>query len=114
MAGGTKERIMETALELFAQSGYLGTSMNDIAKQLGITKAALYKHYNSKQEILNRIVEQMKRIMNERKNTKCRKQNLKALQKPIYIRRLKKFVCIVWHSFGIGQRKNFLPVFVKC
>lgn len=43
MAGDTKERILETALELFAQNGYLGTSMNDIAQQLGFTKAALYK-----------------------------------------------------------------------
>ena len=54
MAEGTKERILRTALELFAQNGYLGTSMNDIAKQLGFTKAALYKHYTSKQEILDR------------------------------------------------------------
>ena len=59
MAGDTKERILETALELFAQNGYLGTSMNDIAQQLGFTKAALYKHYTSKQEILDRIVEHM-------------------------------------------------------
>lgn len=59
MARNTKERIMETALELFAEKGYLGTSMNDIAKQLGFTKAALYKHYASKQEILDRIVERM-------------------------------------------------------
>ena len=51
MAGETKERILEAALELFAQSGYSGTSMNDIAKQLGITKGALYKHYTGKQEI---------------------------------------------------------------
>lgn len=43
MSGDTKERILETALELFAQSGYLGTSMNDIAKRLKITKGALYK-----------------------------------------------------------------------
>lgn len=66
MAGDTKERILETALELFAQSGYLGTSMNDIAKQLGITKAALYKHYTSKQEILDRIVERMNEMDYER------------------------------------------------
>ena len=59
MAGDTKERILETALELFAQNGYPGTSMNDIAAQLGITKAALYKHYAGKQEILDRIVERM-------------------------------------------------------
>lgn len=66
MAGDTKERIMEKALELFAQSGYLGTSMNDIAKQLGITKAALYKHYTSKQEILDRIVDRMNEMDYER------------------------------------------------
>lgn len=59
MAGNTKERILEVSLELFAQNGYLGTSMSDIAKQLGITKGALYKHYRSKQEILDRIVERM-------------------------------------------------------
>ena len=66
MAGDTKERIVETALELFAEKGYLGTSMNDIAKQLGFTKAALYKHYTSKQEILNRIVERMNEMDYER------------------------------------------------
>ena len=66
MAGDTKERIVETALELFAEKGYLGTSMNDIAKQLGFTKAALYKHYTSKQEILDRIVERMNEMDYER------------------------------------------------
>ena len=45
----TKERILEEALKLFSQSGYMGTSMNDIAAELGVTKAALYKHYKSKQ-----------------------------------------------------------------
>ena len=66
MAGDTKERILETALELFAQNGYLGTSMNDIAGQLGFTKAALYKHYASKQEILDKIVERMNKMDYER------------------------------------------------
>lgn len=66
MAGDTKERILETALELFAQSGYLGTSMNDIARKLGITKGALYKHYTSKQEILDSIVERMNKNDYER------------------------------------------------
>ena len=66
MAESTKERILETALELFAQNGYLGTSMNDIAGQLGFTKAALYKHYASKQEILDKIVEQMNKMDYER------------------------------------------------
>ena len=66
MAEGTKERILDIALELFAQNGYLGTSMSDIAKQLGFTKAALYKHYASKQEILDQIVVRMNRMDYER------------------------------------------------
>lgn len=66
MAGDTKERIIEAALELFAQRGYLATSMSDIAAQLGITKAALYKHYVSKQEIFDRIVERMSELDYER------------------------------------------------
>ena len=66
MAGDTKDRILETALELFARNGYLGTSMSDIAARLGITKAALYKHYAGKQEILERIVERMDRMDKER------------------------------------------------
>ena len=62
----TKERILEEALKLFAQSGYKGTSMNDIAAKLGVTKAALYKHYTSKQEILDNIVERMNQMDMER------------------------------------------------
>ena len=57
----TKDRILETVLNLFAHQGYMATAMNDIASQLGITKAALYKHYIGKQEILDRIVQ----LMNE-------------------------------------------------
>ena len=38
----------------------MGTSMNDIASKLGVTKAALYKHYKSKQEILDSIIKKRK------------------------------------------------------
>ena len=62
----TKKKILEEALKLFAQSGYMGTSMNDIASKLGVTKAALYKHYKSKQEILDSIIEKMNELDIER------------------------------------------------
>ena len=80
MAGETKERILEAALELFAQSGYSGTSMNDIAKQMGITKGALYKHYTGKQEILDRI-------MSGRKSTRCRRRSRMVSRRRIFTRR---------------------------
>ena len=62
----TKEKILEEALKLFAQSGYMGTSMNDIASKLGVTKAALYKHYKGKQEILDSIIDKMNELDMER------------------------------------------------
>ncbi|MDR0879185.1 MAG: TetR/AcrR family transcriptional regulator [Clostridioides sp.] len=56
----TKELILLTALELFAKEGYEGVSMSAISGKIGITKAALYKHYESKQAIFDSIVERMK------------------------------------------------------
>lgn len=66
MSCETKEQIIETALELFSQNGFLGTSMSDIASQLKITKGALYKHYESKQQILEQIIERMAKFDLER------------------------------------------------
>ena len=66
MAERTKIKILDVALQLFSQNGYLGTSMNEIAMQLGITKPALYKHYTSKHEILECIVERMNEMDFER------------------------------------------------
>ena len=66
MPSETKEQIVETALELFSQNGFLGTSMSDIASRLKITKGALYKHYEGKQQILERIIERMAELDLER------------------------------------------------
>ena len=52
----TKELILEEALKQFSEKGFAGTSMSDIAKPLGITKAALYKHFKSKQQIFDEIL----------------------------------------------------------
>ena len=60
MEKNTKARISREALKLFARKGYMATSMSDIAKELNLTKAALYKHYTSKQEILDSIVARMR------------------------------------------------------
>jgi len=56
-AGNTKQRIREAALDLFVRQGYEKTSLREIADQLGITKAALYYHYASKQELLKSLTQ---------------------------------------------------------
>ena len=55
----TKEMILPTALDLFAAQGYEAVSVSDIAGRLGITKAALYKHYRSKRDIFDSILRRM-------------------------------------------------------
>jgi AcrR family transcriptional regulator len=54
---GTRERIKQVALELFTEQGYEGTSLREIAERLGVTKAALYYHFKSKEEIVHAFVE---------------------------------------------------------
>ncbi len=51
-ARSTRERILDVALDLFIEKGFDGTSLREIAEQLGFTKAALYYHYASKDDIL--------------------------------------------------------------
>ena len=58
----TKEKILMTSLHLFARDGYEAVSVSMIAKELGITKGALYKHYKNKRDIFDSIVERMFQI----------------------------------------------------
>lgn len=48
----TRERILDIALDLFIRKGYAETSLREIAAELGFSKAALYYHFESKQDIL--------------------------------------------------------------
>ena len=52
----TKTEIRAVALELFGRKGYEKTSLREIAERLDITKAALYYHYRSKDELLQALV----------------------------------------------------------
>lgn len=56
---GTKELILERALDLFADYGYEAVSTQQIASAIGITKGALYKHYESKRAIFDAILRRM-------------------------------------------------------
>ena len=55
----TREEILDVALSLFSTKGYDATSLSDISSKLGISKAALFKHFDSKEEILDSIIKMM-------------------------------------------------------
>lgn len=52
----TRARILTVALGLFADRGYASTSLREIAEELGVTKAALYFHYKTKEDIVSGIL----------------------------------------------------------
>ena len=53
----TKQEILEASLELFSVQGFEATSISQIAEAVGIRKASLYSHFESKQAILDALVE---------------------------------------------------------
>ena len=53
----TKEKILDAALTLFAENGYDGTSVEQIAGIVGIKAPSLYKHYKGKEDILNALID---------------------------------------------------------
>jgi AcrR family transcriptional regulator len=55
--GDTRARIQQVALELFAEQGYDKTSLREIAERLDVTKAALYYHFKSKEDIVRSLIE---------------------------------------------------------
>ena len=59
MAKDTKERILETALEMFSQNGYNGTNIRELTAALGLVKSSMYKHFESKEAIWNALLDEM-------------------------------------------------------
>ena len=55
----TKDRILNESLVMFAEHGYKGTNLRDLAARLDLSKSALYKHYDSKEAIWNALLDKM-------------------------------------------------------
>lgn len=54
-----RERIQAVAVRMFAERGYDNTSLREIAEELGVTKAALYYHFKTKEDLVTSIVTDM-------------------------------------------------------
>ena len=64
MAKDTKSRLLESALEMFSQNGYAGTNIRELSASLGLGKSSLYRHFESKDEIWNAMIDEMERYYN--------------------------------------------------
>ncbi|OBB19089.1 TetR family transcriptional regulator [Mycolicibacterium setense] len=57
VAGATRERLLEAAVRLITHHGFAGTSLQMIADELGFTKAAIYYHFRTREQLLSAVVE---------------------------------------------------------
>jgi len=99
-AEDTSSRIRAVALDLFAAQGFEGTTLQQIADRLGFTKAALYYHYRSKDELLSAVVEpffaDMEAVMDSAETGPGRKASNRR-------KRLDDFVdCLLTHRKVLG------------
>ena len=66
MASDTKEKILAAALEMFSQKGYAGTNIRELSGSLGMGKSSMYRHFESKEEIWNTLLDRMIAYYGER------------------------------------------------
>lgn len=59
----TREAVLEAALELFAERGFHGTAVPDIAKAAGIAAGTIYRHFESKEQLVNQVYRRCKTAM---------------------------------------------------
>lgn len=78
--GAGRAQLHEVALHLFARDGVEGTSLQDIADEMGVSKAALYYHYKTKEElvlgVLAPVVDQLSEIVQEARRHRGRQARI--------------------------------------
>ena len=66
MAKDTKQKILEAALDMFSKNGYAGTNMRELMASIGYAKSSTYRHFESKEEIWNTLLDEMIAYYGER------------------------------------------------
>ena len=112
----TKENIVKTALRLFLQNGYEKTSMNDIAREVGISKPAIYHHFKNKDELFHEVLslffEEMGRWSKSRFGScKTLKELLKAFFKSL--RSFREVADVLLGKKEEGTPYSFLELFLS-
>jgi len=100
----TKRFIIDTARRLFSEYSYLGVSMNDIAKKLNITKAALYYHFTGKAEIYKKVLDN---VFNDLSLSIAQASNEATIDKKLY-KLIKNYL-----DFGFKEKNLIKALMLK-
>jgi len=122
-----RQRIVEAARGLFLERGFLRTTSDDIAAELGISKATLYRAFPAKEEILRRVVRGIMNDMIARIERLLRDDSLGFVEKmvalvsyvgsqlarfePVLIRDLQRSVPAIWREIEDFRREKIFRNF---
>jgi AcrR family transcriptional regulator len=86
-----KTKIIEAARKVFTKKGYHDTTMDDIAKEIGVSKGALYSYFKSKEDLLQEISLQNHQTLRDIINTACKSHDLTQALEEVYTQMTEKY-----------------------
>lgn len=95
--GYDRETLINKATEVFVSRGYDGTSMDTVARELGITKSAIYHHVKSKEELLHLAISRGVRALDSAVETESLRENVTALERLHLAVRASVVILIEYH-----------------
>jgi AcrR family transcriptional regulator len=101
----SRQRILKIASDLFSEFGFLGASMEDIAKHLNITKAALYYHFGSKKELYLEVLRESFQDLTETIN--------KGVSKAESPKEIVSWLIKSYLAFGIEEKNLIKSLILK-
>ena len=112
--GNRKEEILIVALHLFARDGYEAVSVSQIAGELDMTKGALYRHYKSKRDIFDCIVQRMEQQDGEQaRRNEVPEESIEKMQEEYQNVSVEDFVGYSKSMFEYWTEEDFASSFRK-
>ena len=106
---GTKEKILDAALELFSLHGYEATSIGQIAQAVGVQKSSIYSHFGSKQDILDSLIQDVTEEF-EQHSTLERKLPSRQFSAEGMVERARQHLTYILHDERISKVRKFLTI----
>ena len=112
--GNTKREILEASLELFSVQGFEATSISQIAGAVGIRKASLYSHFESKQAILDALVKDILEQYGDHSIFACanweKDPDLLPVAPDEAVRLIQGQICYILHDPTISRARKMLVI----
>ena len=103
MTGGRREDILDAALDLFAERGFHGTAIPDIASAAGVAAGTIYRHFSGKEELVNVLYRRAKQELVD--------EVLAGLPRPVSER--EQFRDLWWRLVGYARRRPVAFAFLE-